>query len=409
MKTKNIFNLFTILALICSINLVAQNKKGKSDDFGRIAIATIIPENSDAPAAAARILKMKMSQITTKNGLSSMGDRFAMYPQIDILTQDITPTAPPMHAYTLSLTLYISDLETQTIFTTTNLTLKGVGKNETKAYISALKMLNANRPEVKGFVAEGKNRIIEYYNAQCDFILKDATACAERKEYEKAIFDLLLVPDVCKDCYMKALDLTNEIYMQKLNNECQEMLAKARVEKSNDNYEEAASLLAPILPDVDCYSDAQVLLKEIEDHKCAVSLGKAKGAWANRDSKTASSALTEISFDSNCYKEAQLLANEIALKLDVREKQEWDLAYEKYNRDQEMTENAAQQDIEIRNSNQAIKENSAGQDIDDRKRDNDFRDKNEVALTKMRLDAQKDIARSWSKKKPAKTTVIFRK
>ena len=388
-------HLTTKLLLISLISLPlcfsGQNRKGKTDDFGRIALQTVVPENSEAPAAAARILKTKMTQITTKNGLSSMGNRFTMYPQIDILTQDITSSAPPMHAYTLSVTLYISDLETQTIFSSTNLTLKGVGKNETKAYISALKMLNAKRPEVKGFVEEGKDRIIEYYNSQCDFILKNATAAAGRKEYDQAIYDLLLVPDVCKDCYMQAMDLTNEIYMQKLNNECQEMLAKARVAKSNDKYDEAADHLAPILPDVDCYADAQTLLKEIEDHRCAASLGKAKGAWANRDSRAASKALSEIAYDSECYKDAQALSDEIASKLDEREKREWDLAYEKYNRDQEMTENSAKQDIE------------------DRQRDNDFRDKNEVALTKMKLDAAKDIARSMSKKKPNTTNLIFRK
>jgi hypothetical protein len=388
---KYIINSLLICLISIPLCFKAQNNKGKSDDFGRIALQTVIPENSEAPAAAARILKTKMTQIITKNGLSSSGNRFTMYPQIDILTKDITPSAPPMHAYTLSVTLYISDLETQTIFSSTNLTLKGVGKNEAKAYISALKMLNAKRPEVKGFVEEGKNRIIEYYNSQCDFILKEATAAAGRKEYDQAIYDLLLVPDVCKDCYMQAMDLTNEIYMQKLNNECQEMLALARVAKSNDKYDEAANHLAPILPDVDCYADAQILLKEIEDHKCAVSLGKAKGAWANRDSRGASKALSEIAFDSNCYKEAQVLSNDIASKLDEREKRDWDLAYEKYNR------------------NQVISENSANQDIEDRKRANDFRDKNEVELTKMKLDAAKDIARSLSKKKPNTTNLIFRK
>ena len=86
-----------------------------------------------------------------------------------------------------------------------------------------------------------------------------------------------------------------------------------------------------------------------------------------------------------------LLSNEIASKLDEREKRDWDLAYEKYNR------------------NQVMSENSANQDIEDRKRANDFRDKNEVELTKMKLDAAKDIARSLSKKKPNTTNLIFRK
>jgi hypothetical protein len=56
-----------------------------------------------------------------------------------------------------------------------------------------------------------------------------------------------------------------------------------------------------------------------------------------------------------------------------------------------------------------MSENSANQDIEDRKRANDFRDKNEVELTKMKLDAAKDIARSLSKKKPNTTNLIFRK
>ena len=79
------------------------------------------------------------------------------------------------------------------------------------------------------------------------------------------------------------------------------------------------------------------------------------------------------------------------LKLDEREKRDWDLAYEKYNRNQQMVENSAKQDIE------------------DRQRANDFRDKNEVALTKMKLDAAKDIAKSLAKKKPNTTNLIFRK
>ena len=58
-----------------------------------------------------------MAQITTKNGMASFGNRFIMYPKVHIMSQDITPTAPPMHAYNLSVTMYIADNMTQTIFT----------------------------------------------------------------------------------------------------------------------------------------------------------------------------------------------------------------------------------------------------------------------------------------------------
>ena len=126
-------------------------------------------------------------------------------------------------------------------------------------------------------------------------------------------------------------DPINEIYMQKLNNECQEMLALARVAKSNDKYDEAANHLAPILPDVDCYADAQTLLKEIEDHRCAASLGKAKGAWSSGDSRSAGRWLGEVASDSKCYKEAVALGNEIKAKLKADDDREWDFKVKVHN------------------------------------------------------------------------------
>jgi len=171
MKTlKLIFAVF----LFVGLNLNAQNKLEKKDDVGRIAICPVIGNIPDMPASAERMLLNKMGQIAAKNGMASYGNRFIMYPHITIMSQDITATAPPMHAYNLDVTLYIADNMTQSIFSSTTISLKGVGKNPTKAYIGALKMLNHRRPEVKTFVEKGKNQIIEYYNSKCDFILKDA-------------------------------------------------------------------------------------------------------------------------------------------------------------------------------------------------------------------------------------------
>ena len=317
-----------ILVICVSIlligNLSAQNTLGKTDDAGRIAIKTIVPSITDMPPAAKRILLTRMTQIASKNGLASYGNRFIMYPRIDILTKDITPTTPPMHAYTLNVSLRIADNMTQTIYATADIPLKGVGKNETKAYIGALKMLNYKRPEVKGFIEEGKNRIIEYYNSQCDFIIKEAEALAGRKEYDQAIYTLITIPSICKDCYMKGQEMSIQVFKQKMENECMKNIADARAAKAKDNYDLAASYLSGILPDVSCYTDAQALLKEIEDHRCSVALGKAKGAWASQNAREAGRWLGEVAADSKCYKEAMALGNQIRAKLKADEDREWD-------------------------------------------------------------------------------------
>jgi hypothetical protein len=197
--------LFSIFTVVLTLNLSAQNSQGKADDAGRLAICPVIGNIPDMPKVAEKILLTKMAQITTKNGMGSYGNRFIMYPKVHILSQNVTPTAPLMHAYNLNVTIYIADNVTQTIFASASLDLQGVGKNPTKAYISALKGLNYTTPEVKNFVKEGKRRIIEYYNSQCDFILKDAETAAKQKEFEKAIYSLISIPDICKECYMRAL------------------------------------------------------------------------------------------------------------------------------------------------------------------------------------------------------------
>jgi len=313
-----------ITLLILGVSVNAQNKLGKIDDAGRIAIAPIVGSIPDMPASAERMLLNKMGQIASKNGMASAGNRFIMYPHVTIMSQDITPTAPPMHAYNLDVTLYIADNITQSIFSSTTISLKGVGKNTTKAYIGALKMLNYKRPEVKTFVEEGKNKIIEYYNSKCDFILKDAESLAARKEFDQAIYATTSIPDICKDCYIKAQDVSVAIFKQKMENECMKNIADARAAKAKDDYELAANLVSAILPDVSCYADAQSLLKEIEDHRCAVALGKAKGAWSSGNADYAGRWLGEVASDSKCYKEAIALGNEIKAKLKADEDREWD-------------------------------------------------------------------------------------
>ena len=317
--------LFIIIGLTVN-GIKAQNNKGKADDLGRIVINSYIsPQAEGLPSSAKKMLNNKLSQIATKNGIggSSLNPRFIITPNITVLSKDITATAPPMTALTLDITFYIGDGIDGKLFASTSIELKGVGTNETKAYIGALKRIKTTHPDLKNLIEEGKTKIIEYYNSQCDFLQKEALVKADKKEYDEAISSLLAIPEVCKECYMTSQDLTVRIYKMKMENECLENIQKATVAKTNNEWDEAASYLETILPDVSCYDDAKVMLKEIEDHRCSEALGKAKGAWASMDSHEASKWLGEISADSKCYTEAVALGNEIKAKLKKDENQEW--------------------------------------------------------------------------------------
>lgn len=252
--------------------LFAQNKQGKSDDAGRIALTSVVSDQIEGlPPSAQSSLQNKLNQIATKNGMggSSLTNRFIITANVVVLTKDITATAPPMQAYTLEVTLYIGDGIEGTLFSSTSVTQKGVGETETKAYMAALKNLKVTDPKYQSFIEQGKNKIIEYYNSKCDFILKEAEMLASQNEFDAAISKLVGIPEVCKDCYDKAMAAVQPIYQKKIDRDCKIKLQEAQgiwnAGQDINSAENAGAILSMIEPDAACFSEVQALNKKIAD------------------------------------------------------------------------------------------------------------------------------------------------
>lgn len=270
MKKFLVSTLVFALAVICAH---AQNSAASANDMGRLAISTYIDKNkTKLPSTAYNILQNKLSSIVSQNGLGSgIPQRFIITANCNLLTKDITPTTPPMHAYTVEITFYIGDGVDGTLFSSYTVTSKGVGETEDKAYISALKSVKTNSQDFVNFIDEGKTKIIEYYNSQCDFLLAKAKSQATLENYDEAIYQLVNIPEVCKDCYMKAQSELAGIYSSKINKECAMLLNKARaawVPRGNADDTrisalEASEILAEINPYADCYNEAITLMKQI--------------------------------------------------------------------------------------------------------------------------------------------------
>jgi hypothetical protein len=246
----------------------SQNSLGKSDDIQRLSIAAIVPEKAgDVPGAARTILENKLRQIVIQNGLgaSEYGSRFAIVPGINILSKDITPSAPPLQALTVEIDFYIVDAETQTIFSQASVEFKGVGQTDEKAMIQVINNINPRMGQFKGFVEKGKEKIIEFYNSKCDVFIKNAQALASQRKYQEALFILSSVPDVCRECYDRSRDLSMEVYKQYDDYTCGQYLAAAKAAWANIDHDKAAENLAFITPDSKCYAEAQTLADEIKN------------------------------------------------------------------------------------------------------------------------------------------------
>jgi hypothetical protein len=256
-----------VILLLVSFQTQAQ---AKLEDFGRIILNTYLPENNSIPSEAKKALETKLNQITTNNGMggSSANPRFIITAVLNIGTKDIIPGPPQMIAQNIDVTLFVGDAITNTVFSNTVISVKGVGTNENKSLIDAIKNINPKNKDISTFLEEGKNKIISYYTTQCDFIIKDAETLAKQQKFDEAIYKLALVPEVCKECYFKCLDNLTKIYQQKIDADCKSKFNEAKTiwsaNQSQAGAEKVGDILSAINPEATCQTEITVFIKNID-------------------------------------------------------------------------------------------------------------------------------------------------
>ncbi len=230
-----------------------------------------MPDNIAIPIEAKDLLTTKLNQITSNNGMggSQANPRFIITANVNVGTKDIIAGPPQMIAQNLDVTLFIGDAVTNTIFSNTTLSLKGVGTNENKAFIEAFKTINEKNKEVLAFLEEGKNKIINYYSTNCDFIIKDATTISDQFKFNEAIYQLMMVPNVCKECYFKAKDTVTLIFNKKIESDCTEKLKEAKLiwaaEPTENGALKVSAIMISIIPSDNCKTEINKLASEIKN------------------------------------------------------------------------------------------------------------------------------------------------
>lgn len=274
MKIKAYFSILALSLMTLGGSMVealAQNKMDKTDDLGRIAIVPYVTDQiEDLPEIAKNNLRSKMAQILTKQGIAGsagFSSQFIMVPNISVLSKDVVAGAPPKVALNLEVAFYIGDGINGVKYGSAAVMAKGVGSTETKAYVSALRSISSSNKDLAKLVDTAKERILEYYNDGCDFILKEADNLAAQNKFDEALYALSSVPVVSKECFNKAQDRIGDVYQQMIDRDCDMLLNQAtNAWNSGQNYEaavEATNLLNQIEPESACFSKVKTLSKSI--------------------------------------------------------------------------------------------------------------------------------------------------
>jgi hypothetical protein len=336
-----------ILLCICGLMSTSLFAQDKLDDFGRIVLCSYYPENGSLPDEARQFLTNRLNQVTTNFGIggTDQNARFVITAKINILSKDIIAGPPQKIAQQLEINIIIADIYKQFIFANTTFQAKGIGNNENLAMIDAIKRIDLSNPKVKALLDEGKNKIISFYATNCNFIIKDAITDAKQGKYNKAIYDLSLVPEVCQECYFKCLDTLTNIYQNKINVEGNNLMIKA------------------------------------------------KSVWASKlnpiGAEEVGDILVEIDPNSSAQRDAKLLINKIDAKLRADQRARWEFKLKQYN-DKILMKKEAMRIADEKSKRDAIAtENSASRNYE---------------LDKMRVNSYREVAITYAKNQPKQIT-----
>ena len=221
------------------------------------------------PEGAKAMIENKLTQLLTRNGIAGLDylGQFVLTVRTTPLDKDVIPGPPAKISEKMEMNLYIVDAYAKTIFSSTSMTVKGIGENDNRCYLNAISHMPLQSPQLSQFINDGKAKIIEYYNHEGEAIIKKAQYLAKQKKFDEALYWVSLIPQQCQH-YDAAMAAGQQIYQQYIDDVCNQNLAQARsawaAEQNSEGAYAAGAYLANILPDAGCYDEAMSLYQEIK-------------------------------------------------------------------------------------------------------------------------------------------------
>lgn len=244
-----------ILSFLVFITM-AVTALGAECEIG-IGLAPFITEGDDVPAGVEKKLQAKLKMVLSHAGVAA-GDYDCQFFITGRFDEEFSNEAGGVGGRVLvksNLQLAICDGDNKKVYATATFPLKGVGATNEQALTRALTSLNAKNPEFINFVENAKNKIIDYFNKNYPTYISKSRAALSHRKYEEALYWASSVPECCNG-YDEANALVESIYIDHINYEGEQLLAKAEGEWAANPTASGASAAYRYLSRIDPSSSA---------------------------------------------------------------------------------------------------------------------------------------------------------
>jgi len=242
-----------------------------------IVLSVIVPNSSEnLTNSHYSKLQAKTTQIVTNSGLGGIGynHEFVIFPKFDIYEDEVIETGLKNQTMVKAeISLYILQVSNKMVLSSVSKSITGIGKTKDIAITNAISNISVADKEFAEFMETGKQRIIAYYQNNCDAIIKQANVLAKGQEYEQALALLMSVPKEVATCHNKMSTQLTSIYKDYQNYHCATLLQKAKTKFAAMEYTEALEIVSMIDPTSKCNEETKAFIKsatakiETEDKK----------------------------------------------------------------------------------------------------------------------------------------------
>ncbi|MBE6336307.1 MAG: hypothetical protein E7066_06500 [Lentimicrobiaceae bacterium] len=205
MKNKNLLILSVILFLSISV--------AKAQSIRVLPISS-----SQINETAASLLYNRLNQVVSLNGIGSTdnSNRFLMISSVSVLSIEATETVPINYVAEVEISIFIVDNSKKLLMSQEIITRKGVADSETKAVQEAIKSIKGRDPKLKKMITVAKDRILDYYNNECETVMQTINTYLEMEMYDEALNELNAIPqiDANLDCYNNSMNILSKISME---------------------------------------------------------------------------------------------------------------------------------------------------------------------------------------------------
>ena len=149
-----------------------------------IKLTPFVADFEESPDASI-LLRNRINTAVAKAGYGGGGgnQRFIIGPNVSLISQDITSTAPTQYANVYELNFMVVDVVTETIFASQTIQAKGVGFSPQKSFISALRNINLQSAAFMKFLLQGQTKAMRFFDENCSNMLAEAEAEARTRNF----------------------------------------------------------------------------------------------------------------------------------------------------------------------------------------------------------------------------------